>query len=81
MDSSILGGEEMVDKNGKEIKIGDKVKPDDGRILLIISQFYVEEMGEECLFGQQIEDPLAFSPLTQENLASQWVVIEEEKGE
>jgi hypothetical protein len=24
------------------------------------------------MFGQQIEDPLSFSLLTQENLASQW---------
>lgn len=67
----------MVDKNGKEIKIGDKVKPDTGRTLLIVSQFEVKELGV-CLFGQQLEDPLAFSPLTQENLAAQWTVVEEE---
>ncbi len=66
----------MVDKNGKEIKIGDKIKPDKGQILLIVSEFdNVEEFGH-CLFGQQIENPLAFSPLTQENLKSQWTVIE-----
>lgn len=69
----------MVDKNKKEIKIGDKIKPDgDGRILLIVSQTYVEDFGEECLFGQQIEDPLAFSPLTQENLSSQWTIVKED---
>lgn len=68
----------MVDKNGKKIKIGDKIKPDDdGKILLIVSQFEVKELGV-CLFGQQIEDPLAFSPLTQENLSLQWSVVEEE---
>ena len=68
----------MVDKNGKEIKIGNKVKPDEGRILLIVSHFdNVEELGE-CLFGQQIENPLAFSPLTQENLSKQWEIIDEE---
>lgn len=68
----------MVDKNGKEIKIGNKIKPDgDGRELLIVSEFdNVEGLGQ-CLFGQQIEDPLAFSPLTQENLSSQWALIEE----
>lgn len=66
----------MVDKNGKEIKIGDKIKPIQGRILRIVSEAYVEEMGE-CLFGQQIEDPLAFSPLTQENLSNQWEILEE----
>lgn len=66
------------DMNGNEIKIGNKIKPSgEGQILLIISQFYVEEMGEECLFGQQIENPLAFSPLTQKNLSSQWILIEE----
>lgn len=68
----------MVDKNGKEIKIGNKVRPEgEGEILLIVSHFNnVEGLGE-CLFGQQIEDPMAFSPLTQENLSSQWVVVEE----
>lgn len=66
----------FTDKNGKEIKIGDKVRPDEGRILLIVSQAYVEDFKEECLFGQQIEDPLAFSPLTQSNLSEQWTVIE-----
>lgn len=69
----------MLDKNGNEIKVGDKIVPadDKGRELLIVSQFYVEEMGEECLFGQQVEDPLAFSPLTQENLSENWIL----KGE
>ncbi len=68
----------FTDKNGKEVKIGDKVRPDgDGRVLLIVSQFYVNEMGE-CLFGQQIEDPLAFSPLTHEDLSKNWILIEEE---
>ena len=63
------------DKNGTTIKIGDKVRPDEGQILLIVSQFYVEELKEDCLFGQQVENPLAFSPLTQDNLSKQWTVI------
>lgn len=68
----------MTDKNGKEIKIGDKLQPTAGGVtLLIVSEMEVPEMGK-CLFGQQIEDPLAFSPLTQENLSSQWIVIEED---
>lgn len=67
----------MFDKNGKEIKIGNKIKPDEGRILLVVSEFDTQELGH-CLFGQQIEDPMAFSPLTQENLSSQWTIIEEE---
>ena len=67
----------MVDKNGDEIKIGDKIQPDKGRILLIVSQRYVEDIGEDCLFGQQIEDPLAFSLLTQDNLSTQWTIVKE----
>lgn len=67
----------MVDKNGDEIKIGDKIQPDKGRILLIVSQQYVEDIGEDCLFGQQIEDPLAFSLLTQDNLSTQWTIVKE----
>lgn len=74
----------MVDKNGEEIKIGDKLKPDNGAVLLIVSRINIPELGE-CLFGQQIENPLAFSPLTQENLSSQWEILKEEiqelKGE
>lgn len=67
----------MVDRNGRHIKIGDKIRPIlKGRTLQIVSQMYVPEMGE-CLFGQQIEDPLAFSPLTQENLKEYWILIEE----
>ena len=71
----------FLDKNGKEIKIGDIIKPyGEGRELLIVSQFYVEDLGEKCLFGQQLEDPLAFSPLTKEDLTTQWILIEEERG-
>lgn len=69
----------MKDKNGKEIKIGDVVKPDEGKILKIVSQVYVEHIKEECLFGQQVENPLAFSPLTQENLSKQWTIVEKEE--
>ena len=65
------------DKNGNEIKVGNKIRPDEGRILLIVSQFYIEDFGEEVLFGQQIEDPLAFSYLTQDNLSRQWSLVEE----
>ena len=45
-------------------------------ILLIVSEFDVEELGH-CLFGQQIENPLVFSPLTKEDLATGWILIEE----
>ena len=68
---------EMTDMNGKVIHIGDKIRPNgEGRVLLIVSQFEVEGAGM-CLFGQQIEDPLAFSPLNQEELSKQWILIEE----
>jgi len=60
------------DKNGIELNIGDTISPDAGRKLLIVSVFYVEDYQEECMFGQQIEDPLAFSVLTKDNLKLQW---------
>jgi len=60
------------DKNGIELNIGDTISPDAGRKLLIVSVFYVEDYQEECMFGQQIEDPLAFSVLTKDNLKLPW---------
>lgn len=65
------------DKNGNEINIGDQIKPDVmGMILQIVSERYVEDIEQECLFGQQVENPLAFSLLTQEDLSKQWTLIE-----
>lgn len=63
------------DKNGVELQIGDTIVPDAGRKLLIVSVFYVEDYQEECMFGQQVEDPLAFSMLTKDNLTSQWTKV------
>ena len=63
------------DKNGAILQVGDKIIPDKGRALLIVSVAYVADYESECMFGQQIEDPLAFSLLTQENLSSQWTKI------
>lgn len=63
------------DKNHTLLQVGDKIKPDKGRELLIVSIAYVQDYEEECMFGQQIEDPLAFSLLTKENLETQWVKI------
>lgn len=60
------------DKNEVLLQIGDHIVPDEGRELLIVSIFYVEEFKEECMFGQQIEDPLAFSVLTKDNLSARW---------
>lgn len=64
------------DKNQIPLQVGDRIIPDKGRELLIVSVAYVEDYDAECMFGQQIEDPLAFSLLTQENLASQWTKVE-----
>lgn len=63
------------DKNGALLQVGDKIIPDKGRALLIVSVAYVSDYESECMFGQQIEDPLAFSLLTQENLSSQWTKV------
>lgn len=64
------------DKNKTLLQIGDHIIPDKGRELLIVSIAYVADYEEECMFGQQIEDPLAFSVLTQENLSLQWTRVE-----
>lgn len=70
----------MVDKNGKEVNVGDKIVPADGNgmMLLIVSKFFVDSLKEDCLFGQQVEDPMSFSPLTQEVLSKYWVLYEGE---
>lgn len=60
------------DKNQTLLQVGDRIIPDKGRELIIVSIAYVADYEAECMFGQQLEDPLAFSLLTQENLASQW---------
>ena len=64
------------DKNKVLLQVGDHIIPDSGRELLIVSIAYVADYEEECMFGQQVEDPLAFSVLTQENLSLQWTKVE-----
>ena len=64
------------DKNNTLLQVGDRIIPDKGRELLIVSIAYVADYEEECMFGQQIEDPLAFSVLTQDNLSLQWTKVE-----
>ena len=64
------------DKNDTPLQVGDRIIPDKGRELLIVSIAYVADYEEECMFGQQVEDPLAFSVLTQENLSLQWTKVE-----
>ena len=64
------------DKHGTLLQVGDRVVPDEGRELLIVSIAFVADCGEDCMFGQQILDPLAFSLLTQENLSKQWTKVE-----
>lgn len=64
------------DKNKTPLQVGDKIIPDKGRELLIVSIAYVADYEAECMFGQQIEDPLAFSVLTQDNLSLQWTKVE-----
>ncbi|MCD7946341.1 MAG: hypothetical protein LUF81_07035 [Clostridiales bacterium] len=67
------------DKNGSALYVGDHITPDEGRELLLISEAYVEDFGETCLFGQQVVEPAAFSILTQENLSSQWTKVESDE--
>lgn len=63
------------DKNQILLQVGDRIIPDKGRELLIVSVEYVEDYDEECMFGQQIEDPLLSSILTQDNLSKQWTKV------
>ena len=63
------------DKNQVLLQIGDKIVPDKGKELLIVSIAYVDDYQQECMFGQQIEDPLSFSLLTQDNLSMQWTKV------
>lgn len=65
------------DKNQLPLQIGDRIIPDEGRELLIVSVAYVDDFKEECMFGQQVEEPLAFSVLTQDNLSLQWTKVEQ----
>lgn len=67
---------QFYDKNNNLLQVGDKIIPDKGRELLIVSTAYVADYEEECMFGQQTEDPLAFSVLTQDNLSLQWTKVE-----
>lgn len=65
----------FLDKNGLEVNVGDKLISDANVDVLVVSQFYVEEIGEDCLFVQQIQNPLSFSYLTKDNLALQFTKI------
>ena len=64
------------DKNQTPLQVGDKIIPDEGRVLRIVSIAYVDDYQSDCMFGQQIEDPMAFSLLTKENLELQWTKTE-----
>lgn len=67
----------MVDKNGKTIKVGDHIIPDEGMELVITAQGVVPDFGEDdVLVGYQVENIACFSVLTQENLSLQWRVKE-----
>ena len=60
------------DKKGSLLRVGDQITPDAGRTLTLVSSAYVKDLEQECLFGQQLEEPAAFSILTQDNLSKQW---------
>lgn len=64
------------DKNGTELAIGDHIIPDAGLELQLVSSGYLEEFGEDVMFGQQVENLAVFSILTPENLAKQWTKLE-----
>ncbi|MCD8382918.1 MAG: hypothetical protein LUC30_08405 [Clostridiales bacterium] len=67
------------DKNGAALYVGDNIVPDEGLELTIVASNYLEEWGEDVLFGQQVENPAAFSILNQENLSLQWTKVESDE--
>ena len=62
---------EYTDKYGTVINIGDRIVPDEGRELVIISETSGEVNG---LLGRQIADPGMISILTEADLSRQWTV-------
>ena len=68
----------MHDMNGVELQVGDYIQPIEGRILHIVSEGDCDY--GHCLFGQQVEDLLAFSALTQEMLDREWSKIDYREG-
>ena len=65
------------DKNGKEIKVGDHIIPNDGKELVITSIKAIEDLEGDVMIGRQVENMDCFSLLEKSNLEKQWTL----KGE
>ena len=65
------------DINGQEVKIGDILEPVEGLKVRVVSEGYSASVGENVLYGQQVENNDAFAILTASNIAAQFKKVEE----
>lgn len=65
---------EFIDKNMKPINIGDVIVLD-GIKIQIVSIFYTDEIGENCMLGQHIDDSLVYCILTKNNLSANYELV------
>lgn len=66
----------FLDKNGQVVAIGDTLISDAQVTVNVVSQAFVPDLQQTVLFVQQVQDPLAFSYLTADNLALQFTKID-----
>ena len=68
----------MIDKNGQKIELGMHLIPYNGEGVEVIAMIErdTEDFGHVLLVNQ-VEDPMAFSPLTQEQLSDLWIIKED----
>lgn len=59
------------DKNGAQVTIGDRVAPDTGHELIIITRDFTDD-GDEALIGRSLDNLQMMSLLTAENLSTNW---------
>ena len=64
------------DKTGVEVHIGNVLVSDSGIKCTVLNINEVDGFGT-CMIVQQVNDPIAFSPLTVENMALQFTKIGE----
>ena len=64
------------DMNGNVVNIGDYCEPVEGRRVLIVAKEFYAEYNEDVLIGQQVEDKDVYSPLTHEDLATNFRRVE-----
>jgi hypothetical protein len=64
------------DMNGVAINVGDYCEPIEGRRVEIVDMEYDNELADYVLIGRQVRDPMAFSKLTKDDLATYFTRVE-----